>query len=368
MKKKLALIFGGPSAEHNVSLVSARCILAELDRNQFEVFALGIDKTGSWYLVDPERLKKTAFDAPISISEAGDEVCLIRRNQRVELLSLVSSKTLSVIDVAFPIVHGPWGEDGALQGFLKLLSLPFVGCDVTASAICMDKEYNKRICENAQIPVAPFKVYHSDQSIDEIKTDVQKYFKWPVYLKPANMGSSVGVHKVKDASAFELAARDAFQYDSKILVEENIDGLEVEVAVLGNRQASASQPGAFRANDTFYTYEAKYLNKDGATFQVPATQNTELNEKLRDFALNVYKTLDCTGLSRVDLFLTDDEKIYLNEVNTLPGFTPISMYPKLWQGSGKEYSPLLTELVKLAFEEHEVRISKLNPTGLKKNS
>lgn len=359
MKKNLALIFGGPSAEHNISLVSAKCILAELDRTQFEVFALGIEKNGSWYLVDPKKLGATQFDAPISISKSGIEVSLVRRQNKIDLINLSDSNTIAQLDVAFPIVHGPWGEDGALQGFLKLLQIPFVGCDVTASALCMDKEFNKRVCEQAKIPVAAFKVYHSDQSLPSIQHDVEKHFKLPIYLKPANMGSSVGVHKVSDLAKFQAAAQDAFLYDTKILVEENIDGLEVEVAVLGNRKAQASQPGAFRANDDFYTYEAKYLNKEGATFQVPATNNKELNEKLREFALNVYKTLDCKGLSRVDLFLTADERIYLNEVNTLPGFTPISMYPKLWEGSGKPYSKLLSELVDLAFDEHNERSSKM---------
>lgn len=354
-KKNLALFFGGPSAEHDVSLVSAKCILKALDRNKFNVLLLGLSREGVWYLLQESDLLKTEFDKPIDVSKVGQEVMAYREKDQVQLVDHQSKKMISPLDVAFPIIHGTIGEDGSIQGYFKVLGLPFVGCDVAASSACMDKEFTKRILENAGIKVAPFLVCKEEEKLELTWQKIQETFKMPIYVKPANMGSSVGVHKANSREEFLRAAFDAFNYDSKILIEENIEGEEVEVAVLGNMKPEASLPGAFRANDNFYTYEAKYLNKEGATFHVPATSDPALTEEIRQLALKVYDTLDCRGMARVDLFLTPKKELIVNEVNTLPGFTPISMYPQLWEKSGVPYSDLLNRLIDFAFEEHERR-------------
>lgn len=352
--RALALIFGGPSAEHDISLVSARCILAALDRSRFAPVLLGIARDGQWYLVEESLLQQTGFDAPVDVA-AGTPVFLLREGGAVKVVDQASRRDLQAIDVAFPIVHGPGGEDGALQGMLRLLNLPFVGCDVAASAAGMDKEFTKRLLMSAGIPVSDFLVFKRGADLAQAWEQVAARFAMPVYVKPANMGSSVGVHKVDGREAFLAAAADALRYDSKFLVEENIVGDEVEVAVLGNLQAQASVPGAFHANDAFYTFDAKYMNANGASFRVPATADDALNQRLRELALEVYRVLDCRGLTRVDSFLTPDGRVLVNEVNTLPGFTPISMYPALWEATGLPYGELVSRLVELAFEAHGER-------------
>ncbi len=356
-QRTLALIFGGPSAEHDISLVSARCILAALDRQQFAPVLLGIARDGQWYLVEESLLQQTSFDAPVEVA-SGRPVFLLRESGVVKVVDQGTRQDVQSIDVAFPIVHGPGGEDGALQGMLRLLNLPFVGCDVASSAAGMDKEFTKRLLLSAGIPVSDFLVFRKGVALAEAWEQVSARFSMPVYVKPANMGSSVGVHKADSREAFLAAAADALRYDSKILVEENIVGDEVEVAVLGNLQAEASVPGAFHANDAFYTFDAKYMNANGATFRVPATQDDALNQRLRELALDVYRVLDCRGLTRVDSFLTPDGRVIVNEVNTLPGFTPISMYPALWEASGLPYAALVSRLVALAFEAHQERAAK----------
>lgn len=362
-KTTVALIFGGPSAEHDVSLVSAKCILAAMDRTRFDVLLVGIDRSGRWVRVSEERLKATSFQSPIDLAQEL-ATCWVtpHRNgaflQSIETLnnSIATNSAPEAIDVVFNIVHGTGGEDGVMQGLLRSLSLPFVGSDVTGSAVCMDKEFTKRILHDQNLPITPFEVLRrGDTQKQKTWGEIQKALGPVCYVKPANCGSSVGVHRVTSEGEYASAVKDAFRFDRKVLVEKEIKGMEVEVAVLGNDQPKASIAGAFRANSEFYDYEAKYLAAGGATFQVPATNDAKLNQKFQELAISAYQALDCRGLSRVDFFLTANNEILINEINTLPGFTPISMYPQLWEKSGVKYSDLISDLIQLAIDEQKNR-------------
>ncbi len=362
-RMQLGLFFGGQSAEHDVSLVSAKCILAAMDRSLYDPFLIGVSREGLWYHVDEALLMKTRFDQPISFVKKGTEIFLTATADGPWIMECETGRKVKKLDMAFPIIHGPSGEDGTLQALFRLTHLPFVGCDVGASALCMDKEWTKRILSSHQVPIAKFFVQHVHESVEGLWEKARGELGIPMYVKPANLGSSVGVSKVMDKDQFEKALQLAFQYDEKALIEENIDGYEVEVAVLGNWNPKASTPGRFRANDEFYTYDAKYLNDQGATFHIPAVEDKDLQKRIQELALKTYQALDCRGLARVDLFLTPHEDLIVNEVNTLPGFTPISMYPKLWLESGLPYSKLIDQLVDYG-KEHFL---KFHNRGLKRS-
>lgn len=354
LKKRIGLIFGGRSGEHEVSILSAQSIGAALDKDKYEVIPIGIDKSGAWRLGDGSRallesrpnlpnLLQINKDAPALIPVAGPAGQALLQNP-------TSGETGATIDVFFPIIHGTYGEDGSLQGLLRLLNVPFVGAGVLGSAVGMDKDVMKRLLRDADIPIGDFMVLReSDRFSFE---DVAERLGTPFFVKPANMGSSVGINKVSSSEQFGPAIADAFLYDRKIVIEEFIAGREIECSVLGNDSPRASLPGEILVNADFYSYEAKYLDENGAALEIPANLDPASIRRVQDLAVRTFQTLECSGMARVDFFMKEDGSLIVNEINTLPGFTRISMYPKLWDASGISFSGLLDELIRLAIERH----------------
>ena len=363
MKKlRVAVLYGGRSGEHEVSLQSAASVINYLDRDRFEIVPVAIDKQGRWHLNDISLLegKKSLpvfKDAPKVVlppnpSESDDGSALVRLGENGEARG---------IDVVFPVMHGPLCEDGTIQGLLELADLPYVGCGVLASAIAMDKEMAKRLARDAGIPIVPYvslkhEVWKKDKQ--RFANSIAEQLGFPVFVKPANLGSSVGVHKVKEPSGLNAALEDAFNYDRKVLVEAAVNGREIEVSVLENPEAGAdplvSIPGEIDPAHEFYSYEAKYLDEKGAALIIPAKLEPVETKRAQDIGRKVFSALECEGMARVDLFLdrTSGEFLF-NELNTIPGFTSISMYPKLWEASGISYQELLSKLVDLAISRHE---------------
>ncbi len=350
MKKiKLAIICGGRSAEHEVSLCSAKNIVEAADKNKYEIVILGITKAGEWQLLPVEDFLKNADD-PVKISlKKGVEVLLDQN----KIVDAKSGKKIGSFDIAFPILHGTFGEDGAIQGLLKINDIPFVGADVLGSAVGMDKVVMKKLLRDAKYPIAKFLSY---KVIDRKNVDfnnIRKTLGLPFYVKPANTGSSVGVHKVKSESDFSKYVEDAFKFDNKIIFEQNIDGREIECSVLGNEEPIASLPGEVITEHEFYSYEAKYLDENGSRTEIPAKLPKSIINKIQTLSIEVFKTLECSGMARVDFFLQKNGRIVVNEINTIPGFTKISMYPKLWEASGISYSELIDRLIKLAVDKYK---------------
>ena len=327
---KIAVIYGGMSTEHDVSVVSAKNVIDNLNIGKYEIHKIEIAKNGEW-LTGGKRIKNILEE-------------------------------LQKVDVVFPVLHGLYGEDGTIQGMLELLGIPYVGCKVLASSVCMDKVYTKYILKNSKINQAKF-VYiknentYVDDDLEEIELQndeiidvVEKKLGFPVFVKPSNSGSSVGVTKANNGVELIKAIQTASQYDKKVLIEETIVGKEVECAVLGNDKVLASTVGEILSAEDFYTYDAKYNNSESKTV-IPASIPEETIEEIKRLAVKAFKAVDGSGLARVDFFVEKDtNKVYLNEINTMPGFTSISMYPKLWEHEGLEYSELLDQLVKLALE------------------
>lgn len=328
---KVAVIFGGMSTEHEVSIMSARNIIDNLDKDKYKIYSVFIDKNGIW-MYENKKIK--------------DIVGFLKE-----------------MDVIFPALHGLYGEDGTIQGMLEMLKIPYVGCKVLSSGLCMDKVFTKYVLEKANINQAKY-IYLKDENIyvneeleetrlenDEIVKLVEEKLKFPVFVKPANSGSSVGVKKATNGPKLILALQNASIYDKKILIEEEIVGKEVECAVLGTNNPVASTVGEIMSAESFYTYDAKYNNQESKT-KIPASLKEEKIDEIRKIAVKAFKVLDCKGLSRVDFFVQKDtDKVYLNEINTMPGFTKISMYPKLWDYSGLSYKNLLDKLIEYALEE-----------------
>lgn len=353
MRKKVALVFGGKSAEHEVSVVSCRNIYKALDTQLFEPFLLGVSKQGSWYYfpTDDVLLNQSALDDKNLSKE--NLISFLTQENKTFILS-VSDKTMHQLDCAFPIIHGTNGEDGSLQGFFRILNLPFVGCDVLSSSICMDKVYMKIALSSAGIKNSRYVVLSKSSSENPTYAKLVADLGSPFFIKPANTGSSVGVHKVKSEAEFSQQLQDAFLYDHKVLAEEFILGREIECSVLGlNNSPKASLPGELIVKHEFYSYEAKYIDKNGADIVIPAKLSSEVIKKIQETAIASYKALACDGFARVDFFVKSNGDIYVNELNTLPGFTSISMYPKMWEASGLPYSQLITNLIQLAFEKKQ---------------
>lgn len=351
MKKKVSLIFGGRSAEHEVSVISAKNIFNAINTSLFDVQLLGISKEGTWYhFSSPEVFKKYPS---LNDAELGSEtaVTLLSIAGKPYIYSLKDG-TKQAVDCAFPIIHGTMGEDGTLQGLFKVVQIPFVGCDVLASAVGMDKEYTKRLMTDAGIKNSKYMILRPGSL--QPYAEVVKNLGTPFFIKPANAGSSVGVHKIKSESDYTSKIKDSFLYDHKVLAEEFNDGAEIECSVLGlNQSAKASLPGQLVVNHEFYSYEAKYIDANGAEIVIPARITEAQTEQIRTLAVKTFKTLGCDGLARVDFFLNKNGEILVNEINTLPGFTQISMYPKMWEATGMKYTDLITELVNLAFAKFD---------------
>lgn len=347
-KTRVGILFGGKSAEHEVSVRSARNVYDALDKDKFEPVLIGIAPNGKWVHADPAKLLDGPADATdrlVTESEGADTALV------PESGGVLSNSDSQHVDVVFPILHGTYGEDGTIQGLLKLADVPFVGPDVLGSAVGMDKDVTKRLLMQADIDVAPYITVRRNDTVDVAETI--EMLDLPLFVKPANLGSSVGVSKVSTADELQPAIDKALQYDNKVLVESAIVGREIECAVLGNENPRASAVGEVLPNRDFYSYEAKYLDENGASIIIPADVPENIVERIQNAAIEVFRTLECEGMTRVDIFLTADEKIIVNEVNTIPGFTSISMYPKLWEQSGIKYADLITELIDLAIERHE---------------
>lgn len=352
MKQRVGIIFGGKSAEHQVSLQSARNILEAIDKTKFDVVLLGITKQGQWCSYHVDNFLTNPTD-PKRIELAKADGTLQLQPGQQQAISSSSAIDLSQLDIIFPIVHGTLGEDGTLQGLLRILNLPFVGSDVLGSAISMDKDVTKRLLRDAGLNIAPFITLTPSNSEAVDLNEVVSELGLPLFVKPANQGSSVGVSKVETLAQLAPAIQEAFRFDRKVLVETAINGREVECAVLGNEHPQASRCGEIVLSDQFYSYETKYINEQGAQVKVPADIDETTENKIRDIALKAYQAVECFGLARVDVFLTPSGEVIINEINTLPGFTNISMYPKLWQASGLSYQDLITKLLELAVERHQ---------------
>lgn len=347
--KSIAIITGGKSPEHDVAIVSSRNIYKALDHTKFHISVIGISRKGEWFHLPEDTLFEEGIE--IGASEQHFPLCLlpfddqpIRHKDNIEI-------ALSV-DVFFPIAHGVYGEDGLLQGVLEYLNRPYVGPGVLGSSIGMDKDVTKLLLQQNGILVTPWQTYFKG---DEINFQELEKLGYPLFVKPANMGSGVGVEKASNIDELKKAINIAFDYDIKILIEKGISGREVETAVLGNLKPEASGVGEIVVNNGFYTYENKYVNNETKVI-IPAENMTDDTVQLiRKTALKAYRCLQLEGLSRVDFFYVNDNEFYLNEVNTLPGFTNISMYPKLWEASGLSYSDLLTKLIAIAEERFNLR-------------
>ena len=351
-KLNICILFGGISPEHDVSLRSAEAVLNHLDAEKYNIYPVGITKEGNWLLFgsnDYSLLPDSNWlscpeNCPAEISPARGVGLRIFRKTGLEQVK---------IHAVYPVLHGENGEDGAMQGLLQMAGIPYVGPHVSASAVAMDKTLTKLVADNAQVPQAAWELVRSSDlpsRMEKIVDKIESRFSYPVFVKPAGTGSSVGVSKAPNRETLEKALLDAGKFDEKILVEEFIHGREVEVAVLGNDNPVASVCGEIDSGADFYDYEAKYVT-DTSVAYIPARISEEIAEQVREQAVRVYKAIGCRGLSRVDFFVTyEGERIVFNEINTLPGFTSISMYPKLFGASGIPFTQLLDELLKLAME------------------
>lgn len=351
-KIKLGVVFGGMSTENEVSVLSANSILSNLDKEKYEIYPIYIDKEGKWW---------KSYEKP-GKRKLGQEI-----KEKEEIINLV--KYLKELDVIFPVLHGLYGEDGTIQGFLELLKIPYVGCRVLASSVAMDKVYTKVIFEKAGLKQTPYEyvrkfndkyIYVEKDfketilSLEETTKKIVKNLKFPMFIKPSNSGSSVGVNKAENEQELAKNIEYASKFDKKVIIEQGIFGKEVECAVLGNEEVIASCVGEIKAADKFYSFDAKYKNEESRT-EIPTNIPKELSEKIRKQAIKAFKSIDGKGLARVDFFIENNtNEIYINEINTLPGFTNISMYPMLFQESGIPYKELLTRLVELALNFRDV--------------
>jgi D-alanine-D-alanine ligase len=350
-KIRVGIVFGGQSAEHEISILSARNVLKALDRSRFEPILIGIDKSGRW-LVQNEQKLLTGSSDPRAVRIDSDlplELALPIPGRSPE-----GNRGVDALDVIFPILHGTLGEDGSMQGLLEVAGIPYVGAGVLGSAIGMDKDVMKRLLRDAGIPIADFRCIR-DAQFDAKRAELLAELAamgLPLFIKPANAGSSVGIRRVTTAAALEEAILYAFKFDSKVLAEATIAGREIELAVLGGNPLSVSVPGEIIVEhpDGFYSYDAKYIDEHGARFEMPARVTAEECGRAQALALRAFEVLECDGMARVDLFLQPDGVFLVNEINTIPGFTAISMYPKLWTLSGIGVTELVTRLIDLALK------------------
>ncbi len=362
-KIRVAVLFGGRSAEHEVSLQSARNVIEAIDQEKYETVLIGIDRKGAWFLND-KSMPLLNSDNPrlIALNKCKNSVSLITGDQTGVLINLQSPTSIPAVDVIFPVLHGPYGEDGSIQGLAKLANVPCIGSDILGSAIGMDKDVSKRLLRDAGIPVARYICLRRNDLTSDLPKQVEQVLGFPVYVKPANMGSSVGVVKVSGPTDLVPAIDNAFQYDTKVVIEEAIVGREIECSVLGNDDPIASVVGEIETVDGFYSYEKKYIDENAAILKIPANLDQRTLQKVQATSIAAFKALESRGMARVDMFLTESGKVYINEINTIPGFTVISMYPKLWEASGLSYKELIDRLIQLALDEHKEK-SNLKTTG-----
>lgn len=324
-KLRIGVLYGGRSGEHEVSLISARSVMDALDSNKYDIVPIKINKDGSW-----------------------DGDVIIQPDPSID----------SGLDVVFPVLHGPFGEDGTIQGLLELANLPYVGGGVASSGAAMDKALMRSLFAQANLPLLKWEVvfnYEWEKDSRLVQTKLEENLAYPIFVKPANLGSSVGISKVQSSDELKAAMELALQYDRKLVIEQGLESArEIECSVLGHNKLEASVLGEIIPAHEFYDYEAKYHNEDSRLI-IPAALDDELSEKIRKLAIQAFQAVDCSGMGRVDFFIDSQETVFLNEINTIPGFTQISMYPKLWESSGLAYSNLLDRLIELALEKHAER-------------
>jgi len=357
-KIRVGLIFGGRSGEHEISFLSASSIIKAINKDKYTVVPIGITKEGRWISpLDSElALQSGKIEGKSTVillnDPSGNALIRTDDNQRFE-----KSSNLEKIDIIFPILHGPYGEDGTIQGLLELANIPYVGAGVAASAISMDKDFMKIIFQQRNLPILKWmtiKRKEWQKNKEKILSLIQNDFEYPLFVKPANLGSSVGITKVHKKEELEKAIDLASSYDSKILIEKGLEDIrEIECAVLGNDEPRASVVGEVRPAGEFYDYDSKYID-GGTQLIVPAELPDDVSKKIQEIALCAFKAVDAVGMARVDFFVSKKEnKIYLNEINTIPGFTSVSMYPRLWVASGIPYPELIDRLIQLALERHQ---------------
>lgn len=354
-KINIAVIFGGRSGEHEVSLMSARSVLAVLDPKKYNVIEIGITQSGKWltgeHVVDALESKSFNNLLPVALlpEPLGGRIYVVKGTQ-LELLSKV--------DIVFPVLHGTFGEDGALQGVMEMADLAYVGGGILASAVGMDKCLFKDVMRANQIPVVDSMLvtrYQVTSDINETMNSIEKTIPYPVFIKPANMGSSVGITKCSNRSSLMEGLMDAARFDRRVLVERGVNARELEVSLLGNEDPIASIPGEVLPSAEFYTYDAKYVSSSSELI-IPARLDDEMSARVRRTAIKAFKAIDGAGMARIDFLLDRDSgELYVSEANTIPGFTSISMYSKLWEASGISYAELVTRLIELAMERKQVR-------------
>ena len=358
-KTRLGILFGGRSEEHDISLVSAASVMeALLDQEDFEIIAIGLTRTGGLAdenellsmlpggLRDRVRLCTSIVSAASGMSVLQNPPAVVTRRHESEIMP----------EIIFPLMHGTYGEDGTIQGLFEIADIPYVGCGVLASAVAMDKDMVKRLWAGEGLPVTPWITARASEiaaNPDKTRLAAEKAFGYPMFSKPANLGSSVGVHKIHDETEFDDALRDSARYDRKVLIEKGIDAREIECAILGNDDPKASVTGEVLPAGEFYDYEAKYVRRE-SRLEIPANIDAEKAEEIRSLAVRAFRAIDGAGLARVDFFLEKGSgKIWINEINTMPGFTPISMYSKLWAASDIPFSKLIGHLISLGRERFE---------------
>lgn len=352
-KLKIGVIFGGTSSEHDVSKVSGTSVIKNLNKEKYDIISIYIDKDGKWYTYEKPLEEVTILDIDADVSND------IKPIDNIE-------KILKSVDVIFPVLHGLGGEDGSIQGLFEMLKVPYVGCGILASSVGMDKVYTKIIFEKANIKQTKYEYVRKHNNnyiyidkefneetvnLNELALKIEKNMSYPMFIKPSNSGSSVGINKVTNIEELKKAIEYAANFDKKVLIEEGIVGKEVECAVLGNEDVISSCVGEIKPAEAFYTFDAKYKNQESKVL-IPADLPKEMSNRIRDLAIKAFKAIDGKGLSRVDFFANEKtDEIYINEINTLPGFTTISMYPKLFENVGIPYTELLDKLIQLALEK-----------------
>ncbi len=356
---RLAVIFGGRSAEHEVSLVSASSIIKALDRKKYELILIGITHEGSWItetkateMLNTGKTNTEVIALPVADPTFFDIIMIKRPDENGYTEFFKQEK----IDVIFPVLHGTYGEDGTIQGLFELMDVPYVGAGVLGSAVGMDKIVQKKLLKSAGIPIVDFLSYTINSNpvtkqggIEEIESKLD----YPIFVKPANLGSSVGISKAGNRNELIIAIKEAYSFDRKIILEQGIkNAREIEISVLGNDLPRASVPGEVKPSGDFYDYQAKYED-NSSVLEIPANIPDDIKKRMQKYAVDSFKAIDCAGMARVDFLLSDNNELFLSELNTIPGFTAISMYPKLWQASGLEFSDLLDELINLALERHK---------------
>jgi D-alanine-D-alanine ligase len=368
-KINVGILFGGKSAEHAVSVISATSVIKRLDYAKYDVTPIYIDINASWHslgLISEDNINDNVLDEIKKITKK------IRNNindgGHTAIDHMNFDKNKMNLDVIFPLLHGTLGEDGAIQGVLELLDIPYISCGILSSAITMDKEITKKLLQHASINVTPFVTlreheYRVGEAVSVLEKKLLQTLQFPLFVKPSNSGSSIGITKAEDANKLHGAIEEAFKYDQKILIEQAIVGKEIEVSVLENidnyDDPIVSYPGRVIPNNEFYTYKAKYIMNDGARFELPAKLSKSIENLIREQSGKIFKILECNCLSRVDFFLEEKTNIlFFNEINTLPGFTEISLYPKLLEYYGIQYEELLNKLIHLAIKKHHIKKGK----------